>query len=175
MTFSSDDIRALIAEFDASDWEEIEVIAGDVAVVISRSSSSEWIKSTSTSPKGVPAPDLAAGIEVPSSTSGGQATTLVEASPPERPVPTPVAHPVAGREVTSPTVGLFWRSPQPGTPPFVEIGQRVEAGDTVCIIEVMKLMNQVKTEVSGKILSIEAENGVLVEHGTVLMLVDPDA
>jgi acetyl-CoA carboxylase biotin carboxyl carrier protein len=70
--------------------------------------------------------------------------------------------------VMSPTIGLFWRSPKPGAPPFVEEGQLVQADDTVCIIEVMKLMTHVKAGYSGTVTRIRATNGETVEFGTPL-------
>jgi biotin carboxyl carrier protein len=75
--------------------------------------------------------------------------------------------------VTSPTIGLFWRSPKPGAPPFVEVGDAVEAGETLCIIEVMKLMTHVTAPVSGIVSAIHVTNGSMVEHGTALMDVVP--
>ena len=88
--------------------------------------------------------------------------------------PTSVAHP-DGQKVTSPSLGLFWRSPQPGAPSFVEVGQQVDAEDTVCIVEVMKLMNHVKAGVSGKVVAILVDNGAMVEFGQTLVVVEPGA
>lgn len=75
--------------------------------------------------------------------------------------------------VRAPTVGTFWRSPQPGAPPFVEEGRTVAASDTLCILEVMKLMTQVLAPVPGVIAKIYPNNGDLVEYGGPLFLVDP--
>jgi acetyl-CoA carboxylase biotin carboxyl carrier protein len=88
--------------------------------------------------------------------------------------PTSAAHP-DGQKVTSPSLGLFWRSPQPGAPSFVEVGQQVDAEDTVCIVEVMKLMNHVKAGVSGKVVAILVDNGAMVEFGQTLVVVEPGA
>ena len=74
-------------------------------------------------------------------------------------------------EITSPMVGTFYRAPAPEEPPFAEIGDRVSKGDTVCIIEAMKLMNDIDTEVAGEIMEILVENGEPVEFGQVLMRV----
>ena len=73
----------------------------------------------------------------------------------------------------SPTVGLFWRSPQPGSPPFVEVGQLVNVGDLLCIVEVMKLMNNVVAEISGVISVIHVANAAAVEYGQTLMTITP--
>ena len=74
--------------------------------------------------------------------------------------------------IQSPMVGTFYRSPAPGKPPFVEIGQKVKKGDTVCIIEAMKMMNQVKSEFDGKIVDIKAENGQPVEFNESLVSIE---
>ena len=76
-------------------------------------------------------------------------------------------------EVTSPMVGTFYRSPAPDEPPFVNTGERINKGDTVCIIEAMKLMNDIEAEVTGEVVEILVENGEPVEYGQVLMRVKP--
>jgi acetyl-CoA carboxylase biotin carboxyl carrier protein len=75
--------------------------------------------------------------------------------------------------VTSPMVGTFYRATSPTAKPFVDIGDRIAVGQTVCIIEAMKLMNDMPSEVSGKIVKICADNGSTVEYGQQLFLVDP--
>jgi acetyl-CoA carboxylase biotin carboxyl carrier protein len=75
--------------------------------------------------------------------------------------------------ITSPMVGTFYRAPSPSAPSFVEVGDTVSVGQTVCIIEAMKLMNDMPSEVSGKIVKILVDNGATVEFGQQLMLVDP--
>lgn len=76
--------------------------------------------------------------------------------------------------VTSPTVGTFYRAPEPGARPFVELGQRVEADTTVCIIEVMKLMSSIPAGRSGIVRQILANDAEMVEEGQVLVVIDPD-
>lgn len=76
-------------------------------------------------------------------------------------------------EIKSPMVGTFYRAPAPNAKPFKEIGEAVKAGDTVCIIEAMKLMNEIKAEKSGKVVSIVAENGQPVEFGQLLYTLEP--
>jgi acetyl-CoA carboxylase biotin carboxyl carrier protein len=78
-------------------------------------------------------------------------------------------------EVRSPLLGIFYRAPKPGEPPFVEAGSRVEADTVIGIIEVMKLMNSVRAGVGGEVTEILAENGALVEFGEILMRVRPGA
>ena len=76
-------------------------------------------------------------------------------------------------EIIAPMVGTFYRAPAPEEPPFVDVGDRVSNGQTVCIIEAMKLMNELEAEVSGQIVEILVQNGEPVEFGQVLMRVDP--
>lgn len=76
--------------------------------------------------------------------------------------------------VKSPMVGIFYRLPRPGAPPFVDVGTSVTEGDTLCIIEVMKTMNTVKSNVRGTIFKICAENGQMVEYNQTLFLVKPE-
>jgi acetyl-CoA carboxylase biotin carboxyl carrier protein len=77
-------------------------------------------------------------------------------------------------EVLSPLLGVFYRAPKPGEPPFVEVGARVEEDTVIGIIEVMKLMNSARAGVKGEVVEILGVNGEMVEHGEVLMLVRPD-
>ena len=76
-------------------------------------------------------------------------------------------------EVTAPMVGTFYRAPAPGEPSFVEVGSRINVGQTVCILEAMKLMNELESEVGGEVVEILVDNGTPVEFGQVLMRVKP--
>lgn len=75
-------------------------------------------------------------------------------------------------EIKSPMVGTFYRSPAPGAKPYVEVGDTIKAGDTVCIVEAMKLMNEIKAEKGGKIVKIIVENGQPVEFGQPLFALE---
>ena len=83
----------------------------------------------------------------------------------ERPSP-------SGSAIDAPMVGTMYRAPSPGAPPFVEVGSRISAGDVVCIIEAMKILNQIESEVSGVVREILVENGQPVEFGQTLMVVE---
>jgi acetyl-CoA carboxylase biotin carboxyl carrier protein len=80
--------------------------------------------------------------------------------------------PASVREIKSPIVGTFYRSPAPDAAPFVEIGATIQPGTVLCIVEAMKLMNEIESDVSGKILRILVENGQPVEYDQTLFLVD---
>ncbi len=102
----------------------------------------------------------------------------VEERPPQPPVPAPVSAP--GVEdtshlvtVTSPIVGTFYRAASPDAEPFVEVGTRVGKGQVLCIIEAMKLMNEIESEVEGVVVKILVENGQSVEYGEPLFLIEP--
>jgi oxaloacetate decarboxylase alpha subunit len=87
------------------------------------------------------------------------------------------AAPEQGRRIIikSPMVGTFYRAPAPDAPPFVEVGQDVEVGQVVCIIEAMKLMNEIKSEVAGQLADILVQNGEAVEFGQALFSLEPKA
>jgi acetyl-CoA carboxylase biotin carboxyl carrier protein len=76
-------------------------------------------------------------------------------------------------EIKAPMVGTFYRAPSPESPPFVEVGQNIDEGQVVCIIEAMKLMNEIKSEVRGKIVEALVENGHPIEFGQSLFLIEP--
>lgn len=76
-------------------------------------------------------------------------------------------------KIVSPMVGTFYRAPAPDADPYLEVGQQVEVGQTVCIVEAMKLMNEIESEARGRVVRIAVENGQPVEFGQVLFLVDP--
>ena len=79
---------------------------------------------------------------------------------------------VSGNMIVSPMVGTFYRSPAPGAPAFVEEGQKINAGDAVCIIEAMKMMNEVNSQYTGKIVKVLVEDGVVVQKGDKLFIVE---
>lgn len=87
--------------------------------------------------------------------------------------PLPVAVPSQILTIASPLVGTFYRSPSPEDPPFIEVGQRAEKGQVLCIVEAMKLMNQIKAEISGRLVEVLVKNGQSVEFDQPLFRVDP--
>ena len=97
-----------------------------------------------------------------------QAPTAAAVAPP---APLPVAEEPVGHVVKSPMVGTFYRSSAPGTPSYVEIGSVVKEGDTLCIIEAMKLLNEIDTDAAGTVTQILVENGQPVEYGQPLFVI----
>jgi len=108
------------------------------------------------------------------SVAPGPAPLPAPAAPEARPAPAaPAAEPQAGQEghvVKAPMVGTFYRSPSPDAKPFVEVGQAVKEGDVICIIEAMKLMNEIDADAAGVIKAILVENGQPVEYGQPLFI-----
>jgi acetyl-CoA carboxylase biotin carboxyl carrier protein len=102
----------------------------------------------------------------PNSTIAAAATTVATVTAPVAP-----AEPT-GHGVKSPMVGTFYRAPTPGAKPFVDVGSTVAAGDTICIIEAMKLMNEIEADKAGVIKSIHVESGQAVEYGQVLVVIE---
>ena len=98
-------------------------------------------------------------------------------SEPERPVAetpqAPAAAPLNQVRVTSPIVGTFYRSSSPDKPPYVEVGDTVKKGQVLCIIEAMKLMNEIESETAGKVVQALVENGQPVEYGQPLFVIEP--
>ncbi|HTL12447.1 MAG TPA: acetyl-CoA carboxylase biotin carboxyl carrier protein [Bdellovibrionota bacterium] len=97
-------------------------------------------------------------------------------APPRAAAPAPAAAPAAakkGKEVRSPFVGTFYRSPAPGKEPYIKVGQSVSSGDVLCIIEAMKLMNEIEAEFGGKVIEVLVEDAQPVEFGEPLFLIDP--
>lgn len=105
----------------------------------------------------------------------GVITAPVAAAPAVQQASAPAEKPAEvkkGKPLTSPMVGTFYKAPSPDAKPFVEVGQTIKEGDVVCIVEAMKLMNEIESEVSGKITEICVTDGQPVEFGQVLMYVE---
>lgn len=100
----------------------------------------------------------------------GAATPAAASAAPQAPSPSPGPQLL---EIKSPMVGTFYQSPEPGAPPYVKVGTRVTVGQVVCIIEAMKIMNEIESEVAGVIREVAAQNAQPVEFGQALFRVDP--
>ena len=150
-------VKKLIDLLDTSNVDEIEIHEGEESVRISRHRPL--------------APPVTAALAMPPQA----AEIAVRGS-----APAPAAAPAAdeqlpaGHIITSPMVGTFYQAPSPGAKPFVDVGQRVQAGDTVCIIEAMKILNQIEADHSGIIGAILVENGQPVEYGQPLFVISDD-
>ena len=152
-------VKKLIELLDDSGIAEIEITEGEESVRISR---------------------YAAGTPI------AAAPVVTHAPPPVMPAAPATAAPAAeappaeapdeeGFEVTAPMVGTFYAASSPGAAPYVQVGDRVNEGETLCIIEAMKMMNQIESDVSGIVKSIRVQNGEPVEYGQVLFVIDQHA
>ena len=113
---------------------------------------------------------VAVPMPMPSAMAASVAAPAVAPAAPEPAAQAPVAAPEPkGTEVTAPMVGMFYAAPAPGDEPFVHVGSKVKAGETLCIIEAMKVLNEVTAEADGEVLEICVADGDLVEFGSCLM------
>ena len=162
----SKEIRDLIDFISQTGLNEVNIETEEIKLSIKRSPDVK----TKIVESGVPAsaaPVAAAPVPAP-------APTVPAPSPTEPPKPTATEEPAGNYiEVKSPMIGTFYRSANPDSPAFVSVGDKVEKGQTVCIVEAMKLFNEIESEVSGTIVKVMVENASPVEYDQVLFLVDP--
>lgn len=163
--FDLDQIRAIIALAAEADLAELTVESGTVKVSVKRAAAPL--------PARAATPPSGHGI---AADAGG--ADLTRAFLPEDAALRPAALPTEANHfqpITAPMVGTFYRAPNPDAPPFVEEGDEVHPGQTVCIIEAMKLFNEIQSEVGGRVARVLAENGAPVEYGQPLFLIAPAA
>jgi len=156
-------IERLIRALDESGVDSLEIERGGTRVRLAKTPpSAPWPHAAPAAAFAGPAPSPAPGAPAGGTSSE---TAGAEGSAPSG----------SGRElleITSPMVGTFYRAPAPDAPPYVQTGAKVGPGDTLCIIEAMKLMNELESEVSGTIAEVCVENAQPVEYGQVLFRVD---
>ena len=143
-------IKKIMELVESHGITEIEISEGDQSIRMTRLT-------------GVPAVHPPAAAHMP--------VHVTEPPAADRKEPVP-AEAASGHEITSPMVGTFYAGPAPGAKPFVDLGTRVEVGDTLCIVEAMKMMNPIEADMDGTVVSILVENGAPVEFGQVLFLIE---
>jgi acetyl-CoA carboxylase biotin carboxyl carrier protein len=151
-------IKELLALLDASTATTIEIRRGFTTYRVSRESGAGFAATPAFAPHLAPPP----GAGPPAAASGPGSAPAEAAAPQTRLL-----------EVKSPMVGTFYRAPEPGAEPYAKVGTRVTGGQTLCIIEAMKIMNELESEVSGVIREILVEDAQPVEFGQVLFRVEP--
>ncbi|MBO4576663.1 MAG: acetyl-CoA carboxylase biotin carboxyl carrier protein [Neisseriaceae bacterium] len=151
-------LKKLIDLVEESGIAEIEVTEGEEKVRITRTQANSQPAMFAPPPMAFAAP-------------AAQAQVAPQAAAPAAAAPA-AEQQVSGHTMTSPMVGTFYRKPSPASPAFVEVGQRVNAGDTVCIIEAMKLMNEIEADVSGTVKAILVNDGEPVEYGAPLFVIE---
>jgi len=149
-------LKKLIDLVQESGIGEIEITEGEEKVRISRQLAAPVMMS----------PQMQPMMAMPQASGGPSGGT-----PPAAGAPAPAPEP-KGHAVKSPMVGTFYRAPSPGAPSFVEVGQSVTKGQTLCIIEAMKLLNEIESDFAGTIKAILVENGQPVEYGQPLFLIE---
>jgi len=147
-------VKKLIELLDESGIAEIEITEGEESVRISRYAAH--------APMAPVATPIAAAAPAPATGPAAAAPVEAAMAPAED----------DGYLVTAPMVGSFYSASSPGAAPYVQVGDRVNEGDTLCIIEAMKMMNQIEADVSGVIKSIRVQNGDPVEYGQTLIVID---
>lgn len=166
MSLSSADIKNIVEALHKSDWDTASIVVGDVSISVGRNG-------TGAAPAAAPAQALEIAV------APGVAAPAVPVEEPVASAPAPTPAPESSKAdgfiVKAPSVGVFWRAPEPGAEPFVKVGQRVEVGDTLCIVEIMKLMNNVTAEVAGTVVEVLAENAQSVEYGTQLFAISQES
>jgi acetyl-CoA carboxylase biotin carboxyl carrier protein len=157
MQLDHQQLRELISLLGDSDIQELKLEGDDFRLELRRN---------------LPAAQASVVMQAAPAIAAAPAPAPVAATPSVAP---PAAPAVRGDlvEITAPMVATFYRSPAPGEPSFVDLGARISVGQTVCILEAMKLMNELESEVSGEVVEILVENGTPVEFGQVLMRVKP--
>ncbi len=159
MTLTAKDVAEILRLLDSSSFDTLSLEMNGVKLNLQRGSAAPVRQSAAPAPESQPtneSPAQRQPLDV----------TFRSAKPPSE----------AGlKDISSPLLGIFYRAPKPGEPPFVEVGTKVEPDTVIGIIEVMKLMNSVRAGVAGQIAEILADNGALVEYGEILMRVRPSA
>ncbi|MBP3221802.1 MAG: acetyl-CoA carboxylase biotin carboxyl carrier protein [Neisseriaceae bacterium] len=150
-------LKKLIDLVEESGIAEIEVTEGEEKVRITRTQANAQPAMFAPPPMAFAAPAAQPAAAPAVQSAAAPATEQPQAS---------------GHTMTSPMVGTFYRKPSPASPAFVEVGQKVNAGDTVCIIEAMKLMNEIEADVSGTIKAILVNDGEPVEYGAPLFVIE---
>ena len=152
-------VKKLIELLEESAISEIEIKEGEESVRISRANSAPVYAQPA---QPVPAAASAPPIAPPAATI----------PPPATPAAPAVEEEVDGTVINSPMVGTYYTSPSPGAPSFVKVGQTIKPGDTICIVEAMKILNQIEAEVGGVVKKLLVEDGQPVEFGEPLMIVE---
>ena len=151
MNFEVEYIEKLAKLIDEKSLSEIILEDGEQAITIKREYNQTVVQSPVT-------PVVQAPVAAPA--QAAPAASAENTSAPK------------GKPITSPMVGAFYAAPSPGAKPFVKVGDVISAGQVVCIVEAMKLMNEIESEVSGKVTQICVEDGQSVEYGQVLMYIE---
>lgn len=169
MTFK--EIQELVGLINKSNISEFKLKDGEFALVVR---TSKYVKGKTIVTSAAPAPAVvAAPIAAPVAAPAPAPAAAAPAAAPAAPAPAAASDDSKYVAIKSPIVGTFYKSAGPGKPNFVQVGDTVEPGKVVCIIEAMKLFNEIESDIKGKIVKIMIEDATPVEYDQVLFLVDP--
>lgn len=184
------DISEILRTFAASGWSGMRLEVGDVTIAVGKDGAPPESVRRQAAAQTAPAalesgerreptamapvlPHTASAAAPTTTASSIGSTSSTSSAPPAPPVDEQIGETGLVR-ITSPTVGAFWVSPDPGSPPFVTVGDSVSAGDQLGIVEVMKLMNPVVSDTAGEVVAVRAANADMVEFGQTLFLIRAD-
>lgn len=179
-TTNFNELKSLLEWVNQSgDIEELSIKYGDIELALSKTPGG--LSHLKAAPAAAPAAPAPAAPEAPKAEAPAPAPAEAEAEAPapapkeEAPKPEAAAPASSGTgvEVKSPMVGTFYAAPKPGADPFVKVGDTVEVGQVLCIVEVMKLMNNIEAKTAGTVTEILVDNEDAVEHGQTLMVIEP--
>ena len=165
MELTHSDIADIIRLIDSSTLDELVLEVGGVRIEARR----RGVTSSATNPIATAPNPAAAPVKLSPPRPAAEAPAAVPALAASAPEVAP-----GQVTVTAPMVGTFYRRPSPDSPPFVEVGARVEIGDPLCMVEVMKLYTTLCAELAGTVVAVCADDASLVEYGHVLFVIDPD-
>ncbi|MGZ4741351.1 MAG: acetyl-CoA carboxylase biotin carboxyl carrier protein [Ilumatobacteraceae bacterium] len=154
MSSDLDVIKAIVDAFENSDWADIEVSSGSLRIHLSTQ----------------PQPFSDAAPAAPAEPTDSTTAETADVGPTKA-----ATIPAGAHVVSSPSPGIFWRSPHPGAPHFADVGDDVRSGSTLAIVEVMKLMNHISSGIPGTVVGVFVENGMRVDRGDALFAIQPSA
>jgi acetyl-CoA carboxylase biotin carboxyl carrier protein len=157
-----DEIKQILDMMREHDLAEFELERDNIKIRLRKNSAGGWNGAV---PQMTPVPYVTAAPQAAASAGDGAA--------PAPPILTPANEDIDLAIVKSPIVGTFYRSPEPGAPPYTDVGQAVKKGQVLCLIEAMKLMNEINAECDGEIMKVYIENGQAVHYGERLFAIKP--
>jgi len=149
-------VKKLIELLEESNLNEIEIREGEESIRLSRGGA--FVHGAPVMPQAAPAPEAQQSAAVRYAGQDGSDSAQASDIP-------------GGHQVTSPMVGTYYSAPEPEAPPFVAVGSEVKAGDTLCVIEAMKIFNQIEADTTGTVVHIQKTSGEAVEYGELLFVI----
>lgn len=164
MPLTNDEVLKILRLIDETEYDDVRLEIGDIKLHVQKHGGGEPVSRQAFSDR----PITSATPAIPAIAAAVAESPAVSDASASEPIHEGLI------AIRAPMLGTFFRAPSPGEKPFVDVGTKVNAADTVCLIEVMKLFNSLKAGVAGTVFKILAENGAMVEHDQVLMLIKQD-